>query len=466
MPSGLLSKITGLKAAAIAAAFILFVGAGSSVLIDARVEKLLQKDTQSTLSAEQNTLADIYNDDGIATLVDTIERLTRQNRDPDAIYWLGEGNGKVLVTNLVQPLNAAALQIGHATIEVPTADGATIEAQILVQKLSGGEILAVGQSSYAQQDLHESLSAAFLATLAAVGIAAFGLSIALDRILRHRIDTIARTTTRIAAGDLSQRVSLSGRKDEFDRLALVLNTMLAKVEAHILTMRSVTDSLSHDMRLPLTRIRAGIEQGALATTEEGRQDALDKALIDADVALGTFNTLLDIARADSGVGRDAFGPVNLSELVEGVVELFEPLAEENAQTLSLVDDTNAMEPVWAQSVLLRQALGNLVHNAIKYAPTGSPICVRLVQTKRGANLSVEDEGPGIPDDQLERALEPFGRLAHEGTIDGIGLGLALAASTARLHGGQLDLGDNDPGLIATLVLVFDKADYATATSQH
>jgi signal transduction histidine kinase len=290
---------------------------------------------------------------------------------------------------------------------------------------------------------------AFIATLAAVGLTALGLGLTLEKILRRRVDTIAQTANAIIDGDLSQRVPLRGSGDEFDRLASVLNAMLVRISIQIATMRAVTDSLAHDLRLPLTRIRLGLEAALAAPDDGGRTAALERAADQTDDALRTFTTLIDIARADAGVGRDAFGWTESSTIIRDVAELFGPLAEDTGSRL----DVEAVEArIWAQGALLRQVLGNLIHNAIKYAGEAGPILLASRITDGELVITVSDRGPGIAPEERERALRPFGRLERDGAIDGSGLGLALASACVRLHGGRLFLGDNEPGLKVYLFL--------------
>jgi signal transduction histidine kinase len=451
-------KSAGLWIAALAAFAIILVGAGASLFIDNHVEKLLQSDTFDTLADEQATMADIYLYEGSNGVTRAITRLSRSANETRALYWLKAADGKILASQLLSnQLPQKAIISGRSEFQMLSPSGEKLQIDALTRTLPDGSTLLVARASKARLGLRNALSTAFLVTLAAVGISALGLGLVLERILRHRVDVIASTAASISEGDLVQRIPVSGRQDEFDRLANVLNAMLDQIEAQIVTMRTVTDSFAHDLRLPLTRVRAGIEKAVLADNADQRNEALETALIGTDRALSTFTTLLEIARADSGVGRDAFGLVDLCQIAQDIVEVFAPLAEEHGQTLAFLAGTQTEVTIWGQGTLLRQALGNLVHNAIKYAGDGTPISVSitLVKSDRSralAEVSVFDEGPGIPVDQRERALQPFGRLKNDGTIDGTGLGLALAAATARLHKGTLELADQKPGLRVTLLL--------------
>jgi len=288
-----------------------------------------------------------------------------------------------------------------------------------------------------------------LTALAILVAVALGLGIFLNRLVLARIDAIVATARRIIGGDLHERIPARDQDSEFDRLTGVLNSMLDRNEAHFEQMRLVTDAIAHDLRGPLQHIKADLERVLVAEDKAPREEAVARAVGEIDDALATFNALLDIARAEAGIGQEAFDRVDLANLVEDVVELFEPVAEEKHQGLTA--EVMPLE-VRGQSTLLRQALGNLVHNAIKFSADGAKIVARLATSTDLARIIVEDNGPGIPEGEREKALQPFGRLSRDRPTDGKGLGLALVAACAKLHGGRFLLEDAHPGLRAIIEL--------------
>ena len=174
------------------------------------------------------------------------------------------------------------------------------------------------------------------------------------------------------AGDLSQRISLKGSRDEFDVLAGNLNAMLDQIERLLSGMREVTDNIAHDLRTPLSRMRSRIEVALLANPDRTEARALlEQTLCDADAMIQTFNALLSIARAEAGSERAAFEPVDLSEVCRDLADLYGPLAEEKGLTF-----TSACPPrlvLQGNRHLLAQALANLLDNAIKYTPAGGRV---------------------------------------------------------------------------------------------
>jgi signal transduction histidine kinase len=268
----------------------------------------------------------------------------------------------------------------------------------------------------------------------------------MSRGLLRRVDAINRTTEQIMAGDLGQRIAIKGARDEFDQLASNLNAMLDQIERLLDGMRRVTDNIAHDLRTPLNRMRSRIEVALLGDPDQqAMRPVLEQTLADAETMIGTFNALLDIARAEAGSERAEFEQVALSDLTNDMADFYRPLAEEKDQTIK-VTGVPGMS-VSANRHLLSQALANLLDNAIKYTPAGGIIDLELTG---GPVITVADSGPGIPGDAHEHVLERFVRLDETRSTPGNGLGLSLVNAVARLHGARLILADNRPGLSVRL----------------
>jgi signal transduction histidine kinase len=273
----------------------------------------------------------------------------------------------------------------------------------------------------------------------------------MSRNLLRRLDSINSTSREIMAGDLSRRLPLSRAGDEFDTLARNLNRMLDRIERLMKGMREVTDSVAHDLRSPLNRLRNRLE-GILRrlSPEDAEGTEIDAAILEADKLMATFDSLLLIAEAEAGAARNSMGQVDLSALAHDVWELYAPVAEESGIELDMAR-LNGPVPVRGNGNLLSQALANLVDNAIKYTPTGGRIQITAERNGEGAVLSVADNGPGIPEEDRPRVIERFVRLEASRHSPGTGLGLSLVAAVARLHEAQLELSDNHPGLKASVI---------------
>jgi signal transduction histidine kinase len=261
------------------------------------------------------------------------------------------------------------------------------------------------------------------------------------------------------AGNLSDRIPLHGTSDEFDQLAANLNRMLDQIERLMTAMREVTDDVAHDLRTPLSRLRARLERalvnpaganptganrsGADPPGGASQNEAIRGAIDEADRLLATFNALLRIAELESGARLDQSAPVDLSEVARSAAELYEPVAEEKGFALSVMAEPGVK--ISGDWHLVSQALGNLLDNALKYAG-GGQIELRVSHEDGQAILEVADQGPGIPEADRENVLDRFVRLEPSRTTPGNGLGLSLVRAIARRHDGSVTLEDNRPGL--------------------
>jgi signal transduction histidine kinase len=262
---------------------------------------------------------------------------------------------------------------------------------------------------------------------------------------------MTETTRAIMEGDLAGRLALTGSNDEFDRLAENLNTMLDRIGDLMEGIRQVSNNIAHDLRTPLTRLRNNAEEALRVgrTVEDGR-NALVDVIAEADGLIKIFNALLMIARAEAGQLRDGMTNLNASEIVSEIVELYEPVAED--QGLTIKTAIAAPLPLYGSRELIGQAVANLIDNALKYGAGSTEIRVRASRNDVNIVIEIADRGKGIPEGDRARVTERFVRLETSRSQPGSGLGLSLVAAIARLHRGSLELADNHPGLIARLIL--------------
>lgn len=268
------------------------------------------------------------------------------------------------------------------------------------------------------------------------------------RMIERRLGRTVATADAVAAGDLTRRVPLGGGNDAFEALARAINAMLDRIAALVGELKLATDGLAHDLRAPLTRLRATLERALAAAPDEAGRATILRAMEEGERLLAMLDTALRITRAEAGLGREAFGAVDIHAMLDGLADMFGPLAEDRGMSVTVAPG----EPIAvnANREMLGQALANLVDNALKYG--AGAITLSAETGPREVTISVADEGRGIPPEAREDALKRFGRLdaaRHEG---GAGLGLSLVAAVAHLHGGTLTLGDNAPGLIATMTI--------------
>jgi signal transduction histidine kinase len=323
-------------------------------------------------------------------------------------------------------------------------------AVVRVFTLAGGFHVLVGRDYEERDRLRQILAQPARWSVVLIVVMGFAGAIFIARRVLKRIDAMTATNERIMAGDLSGRLAVTGSGDEFDRLANSLNAMLARIEGLMTGMKQVSDNIAHDLKTPLTRLRNRAEEALRgAKTENDYRAALESTIDESDGLIRTFNALLMIARAEAGEAREGMIDFDASEVARSVAELYEPLAEEKGMGLVV----EAAEPfsVHGNRELVGQAIANLVDNAIKYGGKGE-IRVTTRRESGRVEIIVADHGVGIPEADRARVVERFVRLEASRSKPGAGLGLSLVAAIAHLHGGELLLGDNAPGLVATLAL--------------
>jgi signal transduction histidine kinase len=319
----------------------------------------------------------------------------------------------------------------------------------LGRQLPNGHRLMVAHGLDQAEALLDYAQGAMIAILTVSIVLALGLGLLQGRALLVRIDALIDTARVIGAGRLNRRIPLSGQGDEFDELAEQLNAMLDRIVALMAGMRQVTENVAHDLRRPLSRVRNLLDVTSIESrTASEYREAIKRAIPDLDEIIRTFNALIEIAQAEAGSFRGDWGPVDLSAIAVELGELYGDLAEDQGRTLEL-----AVQPgltVTGNRHLLTQAIGNLLDNALKFTPPGSPLRLGVSGEDDRVRVVVSDRGLGIPAGEREHVLKRFVRLDAARSTPGSGLGLSLVAAVARLHGATLTLGDAAPGLAVSL----------------
>jgi len=423
-------------------------------------DRLITEQIEETVDAEITGLTEQYRLSGIRRLVLVIQG--RAQRPGSNLYLVTTFTGEALAGN-VASLTPGVLDrtgwVETAYRRLDEGEGAEHRALARVEQLPGGFRLLVGRDLDEREHLLDIVFSALrwlIGLLVVLGLAG-GLFVT-RRVLR-RVDAMTGTTQTIMAGDLGGRLPIAGTGDEIDRLAGNLNAMLDRIEVLMRGLKEVSDNIAHDLKTPLTRLRNRAEEALRsAKGEADYREALEATIDESDGLIRTFDALLMIARAESGQGREDMSDVDAAEIVRGVADLYEPVADDRG--LGIAIDAPAPVTVRGNRELISQALANLVDNAIKYAEPGPPSVngapAPIEITARGEGdrilLAVADHGPGIPLADRGRVVDRFVRLERSRSQPGSGLGLSLASAVAHLHGGELRLEDNAPGLRAVIAL--------------
>jgi signal transduction histidine kinase len=421
---------------------------------------LLARQTDETIRSEVSSFAEQYRSGGINALVQSINN--RSARDDDSIYLLVNVLGRKIAGNL-DGMPVKALDPATGWIEFPYAvqgvDGVEKhQARAFHIRIDMGYTLLVGRDVQERRHFSEIIKRTLFWALGFTLLLGLVGGLVMSRNFLRRVDSIAETSRMIMKGDLSERMPVSGTGDELDRLAISLNEMLAQIERLMAGMREVSSNVAHDLKTPLTRLRARVEDALRSSDPETQRQALEATLEDADGLLRIFNALLSIARAESGQLREGIATMDAAELVEDMAELYGPLIEEDGGSFNA--SIGKSLPIRGDRQMIAQALNNLLDNALKYGSPqdGSPLAVTLAARRDGQNvvITVADNGPGVPEAEREHVLERFVRLDASRSKQGSGLGLSLVASVMKLHGGTVELGDNRPGLAVTLKFPLDE----------
>jgi signal transduction histidine kinase len=399
-----------------------------------------------------SALDDVYSSGGRRAL-DKAVTDTLAAGDPQLLAGILDSSGNGRTGNVgeilapAQPLKAG-YRVGRVRFR---GNAATTGAAFLLRRLDGGDWLITGRSLGERVQFQRILESSLGLALAISVLLGLLCGLIVARYVGWRVGEMADVADSIAGGDLAQRVPISGSGDAFDGLARQINRMLDRIAALMEELRLLTDSLAHDLRSPVGRLRARVE-AALAAEDEKKRDALlGGVLQEADSLMRILTTVLEIGRSEAMASRKQIAPLDPAELIAELAEMYEPIAEEVGCALRV--EAEAKLPIFTgHRQLLAQTLSNLLDNALSYARAGGEVVLFARVLDGKLRLGVADRGPGIaPADQAE-ARRRFGRLDSSRTSAGAGLGLPLAEAVAHLHGGMLELVDNRPGLRAVLVL--------------
>ena len=440
-----------LSSARLAYVFILIFAGGVSLLLAAvyvLTARVLDNEVDSVITSEATGLIDDYARGGLLSLMGSLHRRADGWGRSGAVYLLAEANGFPLAGNLARWPREITAHEGWIEFEIDASDfGGAVAHPIRahVYQLPMGRRLLVGTDILDRRMLAARLRTAMLWGMGLCVALATLVGVNYSRRVRRRVRAIADACESIIAGNLSRRLPVEAAGDEHDALATAVNHMLDRIEQQTSMLRTTFDSAAHDLRAPLYRARIRIEETLQHDLPVVARDTMEATLAELDRVQRTLGMLLQIAQAD-GRGSDVIKEtVDLASLARELVELYRP--EAATRDISLNFEGAEAATISGNRQLLAQALVNLIENALKYVPTGGRTLVTVTSDAGATTLSVADNGSGIPEQDRTRVVQPFVRLERDGEQTGSGLGLSLVAAVMRLHGGGVELLDNNPGLI-------------------
>lgn len=409
-------------------------------------ERVLER-TEAVIVEKVNGIRAVYRTEGIDAVIRIARRRDAMPMQTSMGLHLSKG-GQRIAGNV--PLLPAEKGWDTLPGDVLGLDGDTERYRFLTTTL-GEHDLSVGHSLRSLRELRAVSLPRMLWAMGVATLLAFVAATWIARRMQRRMGVLRGAIDRVAAGDLDARIPLSGRCDDVDAMSEAVNAALERLSRSVEGMRQVSTDIAHDLKTPLNRLWIQIDE-AVAKSRAGHcvGEELELALEEARGIDATFEALLRIAQIEAGARRARFAPFDLGEALDDVVEIYEPVIEEEGQTLSLERVPATPLVLHGDRELFTQLVVNLVENASRHG--GDRVAIRVsadVEDDR-VRLVVADDGPGVPAADRERVLRRLHRLERSRTTRGSGLGLSMVAAVVELHGGEIALEDNAPGLRVTV----------------
>jgi signal transduction histidine kinase len=396
----------------------------------------------------ETRLADAWTRDGRTGLVHEIDAQLHDLIDTDTeVVGLVDAKNRILAGNMGRWFGdlPASGELAFGQME---RGGTPVSVRLIATRLEDGSRLVVGRDLIELDAIRTVVERALLVSGAvSILLAFFGAQIFRSR-LEARIGRIRRTTARIAAGELSSRIVVMGN-DEFGRLGDDINRMLDRIEALMEGVRHVSNSIAHDLRTPLSRVRSRLDRALQASADPHALVADARlAIEDIDSVISLFDKLLQIAALESGVRAGTFERLDLAAIAHDMTELYEAAAEEQGVALHF---TGTPTTIRGDRDLLASALASLIDNAIKYGRNGGKVDVEVATVDGAPALTVRDYGQGVPLEDMDKLTRRFYRVDQSRHLPGNGLGLSIVTAITQLHEGTLALRRLEPGFEASMV---------------
>jgi signal transduction histidine kinase len=401
----------------------------SALYLNHRVDRILQARIEVFMQAPPAELPQRIRD-GLV-----LERTQQVN-----VYGLFSRDGARIIGNLRQL--PAKLAPDGRPVDVPPTVEFPFQARLVARRLPWGEILVVGRDISQLTEMRGIVLQALFWSAVVIILTGLVLGAALSTSPLRRVRALQATCREIAAGDFSRRMPVSQRHDELDMFAATVNHMIDEVDRLMSEVRGATETIAHDLRTPLTRARGRLHRLEQAIGDSDPRAEEARWVIDElDAVLDRFRAILRISELEGRQRRAGFVQTDPAALIRQAAELYGPLAE--AQGVAMEVETVGGRWIEADPMLLFEAIGNLLDNAIKFTPSGGRV---RVSVEPGPRIVVQDDGPGVPENEQAAVLQRFYRGERDRLTPGSGLGLSIVSAIVRLHGFALRLEDARPGL--------------------
>jgi signal transduction histidine kinase len=443
-----LFRSTGVKLAAACAAFFFFATLVTVIVAVYQISDDLDSWLDRSLTETSKYLVNEYKDGGLRGLSDSVDQHAGASQGDNEIFLLVDSTGKKIAGNAKK----FKVLLGWHDAE-PQEFGlkGRRHFRVLGQTV-GNSTLIIARNDSAVYEIGDIIENAFLVGAAIMALSALLAGLLIGVRAQKRVEAFSKTLDAVAQGDIKSRVDVvSTGGDDIDHIARKLNLTLDHLSSAMLSMQQVTVDIAHDLKSPIARLRNRLTDciAHIEPEQDAKKDLLE-AIGEADQISHTFDAMLRIAQIESGERRQHFEGLDLEKVVNRAVDIYAAVVEDAGGRLSIRADKSHMGRVIGDAQLILQLLANLIENSINHSQGAPQITLTIAAHPGGATLSVADNGPGIPAAERERVQERFYRLDKSRSSKGTGLGLALVAAVANLHGAKLSLSDNNPGLLATI----------------
>jgi signal transduction histidine kinase len=404
----------------------------SAVYLTSRVDNILNTEADALVHSPRPGLRERV-----------VEELTL-NGNRTNVFGLFSPRGEHIAGNL--EAIPAGLRTDGVPLEFPPLPGFSTSSRLLARRLETGETLVVGRDVSQLRELRAIINSALTWSGVAILLVGLGCGTALSIGPLQRVRKLQAVAHDIARGDLQRRMPTTQRGDELDMFATTVNHMMAEVERLMSEVKGATEVIAHDLLSPLASATAQLRRLEQADRVQPQEIAHVTARIEE--VLERFRGILRIAELEVRHRRAGFTQVDLADVIGPVADLYAPLAETVGVRLLAVPERGIV--VEADPKLLFEAVSNLLDNAIKFAGRGATVQLRVGKDPARPQLIVQDDGPGIPSNEIGAVMQRFYRAEHKRPVPGSGLGLSVVSAIVRLHEFSLELQDAEPGVRAVI----------------
>ncbi len=450
-----INQLYGRTAIRLALAFsVLFVMAVLvlfAILYFSLTQSLESRLRQRVMEA-QDALASIEREQGFDDLMSVVASEAASVREADSIFLLVDSKGETVVGNIQ---NADRFQgwrvLDRAQFPAIQNIGQPDDRFFAIWSAIEHGALLIGANTRVITETQKTLFRGLFwgIAFAIVVPALFGTHLAWQA--QRRIDALGSTLSAVSAGQIGERVPISGTRDDLDFVASRINRTLDQLQRLIQSVNETSSDIAHDLKHPMGRLRQRLEVArASAQNVEAFREVICGALAEIDTIVATFDALLRITQIQAGAGRKRFAPVDLKSVLSNVADVYGPVLEDEGHRFESAIERDGNMTIQGDRELLTQLFANIIENSIQHCPKGTAVAMSLGRTDDKIIAKLCDNGPGIPAAEREKVFQRLYRLEKSRSRPGSGLGLSLVAAIVELHDAQIELGDNQPGLCVTI----------------